>query len=45
MAVPVFFIKKKNGIFQLVQDYKTFNVMTIKNKYLLSLILELVTKL
>jgi len=43
--MQVFFIKKKDGIFQLVQDHKTLNVMTIKNKYLLSLILELVTKL
>ena len=39
------FIKKNDSSFWLVQDYRTFNVITIKNKYLLSLISELVTKL
>jgi len=41
----VFFIKKKDSLLRLVQDYINFNVITIKNKYLLSLISELVTKL
>jgi hypothetical protein len=31
MASPVFFIKKKDGMLQLVQDYRALNVMTIKN--------------
>ena len=41
----VFFIKKKNSFFQLIQNYRTLNIMTIKNKYLLLLIYELVIKL
>ena len=31
MASPVFFIKKKDGMLQLVQDYWQLNEMTIKN--------------
>jgi hypothetical protein len=42
MASPVFFIKKKDGSLQLVQDYQALNVITVKNKYLLSLISELI---
>jgi len=34
MATLVFFIKKKNGSLQLVQDYRALNSITIKNKYL-----------
>jgi len=45
MAAPVFFIKKKDGSLQLVQDYRALNSMTVKNKYLLSLISELVSQL
>ena len=45
MASPVFFIKKKDGSLQLVQDYRALNAITVKNKYLLPLILELITKL
>jgi len=45
MVMLVFFIKKKDSLLRLVQDYKTLNTMTIKNKYLLSLISKLVTKL
>ena len=45
MAAPVFFIKKKDGKLHLVQDYHTLNAMTMKNKYLLPLILELIVKL
>jgi len=45
MAVFVFLIKKKNGSLWLVQDYCALNSMTIKNWYLLSLILELVSQL
>jgi len=29
----VFFIKKKDGSLQLVQDYRALNSMTVKNKY------------
>jgi len=41
----VFFIKKKDGSLQLVQDYRTLNAITIKNRYPLSLISELVSQL
>ena len=46
MASPVFFIKKKDGSLQLpVQDYRMLNDMTVKNKYPLPLILELINQL
>jgi len=45
MAAPVFFIKKKDGSPQLVQDYQALNSMTVKNKYLLPLISKLVSQL
>jgi len=41
----VFFIKKKNGSLWLVQDYRALNAMTIKNRYPLPLISELVSQL
>jgi hypothetical protein len=45
MAAPVFFIKKKDGALRLIQDYRKLNAMTIKNRYPLPLILELIGKL
>ena len=45
MASPVFFIKKKDGSLRLVQDYRALNAMTIKNRYPLPLISELIHKL
>jgi len=45
MAAPVFFIKKKDGSLWLVQDYQALNSMTVKNKYPLLLISELVSQL
>jgi len=45
MAAPVFFIKKKDGSLWLVQDYCALNSMTVKNKYPLPLISELVSQL
>lgn len=45
MASPVFFIKKKDGGLHLVQDYHALNAMTIKNRYPLPLIKELIDKL
>ena len=45
MAVPVFFIKKKDSSLWLVQDYRNLNAVTVKNKYLLPLISELVLQL
>jgi len=45
MAAPVFFIKKKDGSLRLVQDYRALNAVTIKNRYPLPLIFELVSQL
>ena len=45
MATPVFFVKKKDGKLGLVQDYRVLNAMTMKNKYPLPLIPELIAKL
>ena len=45
MAALVFFVKKKDGKLRLVQDYRALNAMTVKNKYLLPLIPELIAKL
>ncbi len=45
MAAPVFFVKKKDGKLCLVQDYHALNAMTVKNKYPLLLISELIAKL
>src|SRR6266700_2430793 len=45
MASPVFFIKKKDGALRLMQDYRMLNAMTVKNKYPLPLIPELIAKL
>jgi len=45
MAAPVFFIKKKDGSLQLIQDYRALNSMIVKNKYPLPLISELVLQL
>jgi len=41
----VFFIKKKDGSLRLVQDYCALNTVTIKNRYPLPLISELVSQL
>ena len=45
MASPVFFIKKKDGSLRLVQDYRALNALTIKNRYPIPLISELVNQL
>jgi len=45
MAAPVFFIKKKDSSLRLVQDYRALNAVTVKNKYLLPLISQLVSQL
>jgi len=41
----MFFIKKKDGSLRLVQDYHALNAVTVKNRYLLPLISELVSQL
>ena len=45
MASPFFFMKKKDGKLQPMQDYQKLNEMTIKNRYPLPLIKELVDHL
>jgi len=45
IAAPVFFIKKKDGSLRLVQDYCALNAVTVKNRYPLPLISELVSQL
>jgi len=45
MVAPVFFIKKKDGSLRLVQDYHALNAVTVKNKYPLPLISQLVSQL
>jgi transposase InsO family protein len=45
MASPVFFIKKKDGSLRLVQDYRVLNAMTVKNRYPLPIISELIAQL
>ena len=42
---PVFFIPKKDGKNQMVQDYCYLNEHTVKNNYLLPLISQLIDKL
>jgi len=44
-AIPCFFIPKKDGILQLVQDYKRLNQHTIKDKMPLPLINKVIDKL
>ena len=39
---PVFFVLKKDGKKRMVQDYQYMNSWTIKNNYLLPLILDLI---
>ena len=45
LAAPFFFIKKKDGSLRPVQDYRKLNEMTIKNRYPLPLVSELMDKL
>src|SRR5579859_3461024 len=45
MAAPCFFVKKKDGKLHLVQDYRKLNAITVKNRYPLPLISELIGKL
>ena len=42
---PVFFVPKKDGRKQMVQDYRYLNEHTVRNNYPLPLILQLVDKL
>ena len=42
---PILFVPKKNGKLRLCVDYRQLNSITIKNRYALSLILDLYNKL
>ena len=44
-VAPCFYIPKKDGLLQLVQDYRKLNQVTIKDKTLLPLIGEVIDKL
>jgi len=44
-TAPCFYIPKKDGSLQLVQDYRKLNQVTIKNKTPLPLIGEVIDKL
>lgn len=44
-AAPFFFIKKKDGSLRPVQDYRKLNEITIKNRYPIPLINELIEKI
>jgi hypothetical protein len=44
-ASLVFFIKKKTGDLRLIQDYQKLNSITVKNCYLLLLVLNIINKL
>jgi len=44
MASPFFFVKKKDGSLRPTQDYRKLNNATIKNRYPLPLISELIDK-
>jgi len=45
IAAPFFFVKKKDGSLRPVQDYRRLNEMTIRNRYPLPLVSELIDKL
>lgn len=45
MSSPFFFVKKKDGKLRPVQDYRKLNDVTIKNRYPLPLISELMDRL
>ena len=45
VASPVFFVKKKEGTLRLVQDYRKLNAVTIKNRYPIPRITDLIDSL
>ncbi|GLB39276.1 putative retrotransposable element tf2 155 kda protein type 1-like [Lyophyllum shimeji] len=45
IASPFFFVKKKDGSLRPVQDYRRLNDITIKNRYPLPLVSEIIDKL
>jgi hypothetical protein len=45
MASPVFFVKKKDGSLRFVQDYRKLNAITVRNRYPLPLIPDMMTRM
>jgi transposase InsO family protein len=45
IASPVFFIKKKDGKLRFVQDYRRLNEITVKNRYPLPLVPDIISRL
>src|SRR5258708_36332940 len=45
MGAPVFFIKKKDGLLCLIQDYQKLNEIMVKNSYPLPLVSDVLTHL
>ena len=45
MVAPFFFVKEKDGYLRPVQDYRFLNSVTVKNKYPLPLIDDLIQSL
>jgi hypothetical protein len=45
LASPVFFVKKKDGKLRFVQDYRRLNEYTIKNRYPLPLVADIIGSL
>jgi len=45
MGAPVLFVSKKDGTLRLCVDYRGLNKITIKNRYPLPLVSELISKL
>ena len=45
MGAPVFFVKKKDSLLHLVQDYRKLNEITVKNSYPLPLVSDVLTRL
>jgi hypothetical protein len=44
MASPVFFVKKKDGSLRFVQDYRKLNSITIRNRYPLPLVPDIMSR-
>ena len=45
MSSPFFFVKKKDGSLRPVQDYRRLNEITVKNRYPLPLVSDLMDRL
>ena len=45
LASPVFFVKKKDGKLRFVQDYRKLNEFTVKNRYPLPLVADIISRL